>query len=164
MLEVKTYDPAQINLFVGGFRLSGYAPGTFIQLALDVPRFSDDQGVDGEPIRWDNKNPFSRLNVSLSQTSVSNTVLSGLAVADRYTQAAIFPIYLEEGDVFSSPGSILSGGLKSNYISAQAWITGQAAIGYGPDPIARVWEFRLIHVYFVNPGVSSTPVLENTIT
>ena len=138
MIEVKTYDPAQVNLTVGGFLLSGYAPGTFIQLALDVPRFSDDQGVDGEPIRWDNKNPFSRLTVSLSQTSTSNSVLSGLAAADRYTQAAIFPIYLEEGDVFSVPGSVFS---KSSYIAAQAWITGQAAIGYGPDPIARVWEF-----------------------
>ena len=161
MIEVKTYDPAQVNLTVGGFLLSGYAPGTFIQLALDVPRFSDDQGVDGEPIRWDNKNPFSRLTVNLTQTSTSNAILSRLATADRYTQAGIFPIYLEEGGTPDAPGSIFG---KPNYVSAQAWITGQANIGYGSDPIARAWDFRLIHVYFINPGVEPTPALANTIT
>ncbi len=156
-IEVKTYDPAEVNLWVGGFLLSGYAPGTFIQLARDVPRFSDDQGVDGEPIRWDSRNPFSRLTVSLSQTSTSNAVLSRLAEADRYTQAGLFPIYLEEG---KASGSIFQ---RPNYVSALAWITGQAAIGYGADPIGREWEFRMLYVYFINPGVKSTPARTDTI-
>ncbi len=158
MIEVKTYDPAEVNLWVGAWRLSGFAPGTFIQLARDVPRFSDDQGVDGEPIRWDNRNPFSRLTVSLSQTSTSNGVLSRLTTADQYTQAGLFPIYLEEGKPL---GNVFG---KPNYVSAQAWITGQAAIGYGADPIARAWEFRLLNVYFINPGVKSTPIRTDTIS
>ncbi len=156
MMEVKTYDPAAVNLVVGGFRLSGFASGTFIQLARDVPRFSDDYGVDGEPIRWDSKNPFSRLTVTLSQTSTSNAVLSRLTEADRYTQAGIFPIFLEE-DV---PGTFFD---KPNYVAAQAWITGQAEVAYGNDPIARSWEFRLLHAYFINPGVKSTPAMADTI-
>ena len=47
-MTVKTYDPSNVIIIVGGASASGYADGTFIEIAADDKRFNKTVGADGE--------------------------------------------------------------------------------------------------------------------
>ncbi len=148
--EVKTYNPAAVEVNFGGFILTGFAPGTMIDLVPDVVQWEDDSGVDGEPTRWRNQNPFDTLTLFLAQTSVSNFVLSNLLNADLATQAAVFPMLIMDNN---------TSGIKSTYVSSRGWIVGQPRIVFAGAPNARQWVFRLLSTFYNTQGVDGTPAI-----
>ena len=149
--SVKTYDPAEVQVVVGGLIITGFAPGTMIELVPDAPPFQDDYGVDGEPARWTNRNPFDTLTLNIAQSSNSNFLLSNLYNVDLVTQLAILPVMILDGN---------TSGVKSIYVSARGWIQGPPRIVFaGETPVARQWIVRLLNTLYNTKGIDGTPAI-----
>ena len=148
--DVKTYDPAEVLVVVGGFIISGFAPGTLIELAPDAAPFRDDFGVDGEPARWASRNPLDSLTLSLAQSSASNFVLSNLLNADLVTHAGILPVLIMDNN---------TSGLRSTYVAARGWVTGPPRIQYAADPTARRWIIRLLNTLYNTKGIDGASAI-----
>ncbi len=146
--DLKTYDPARVQVFVGGFTIAGFAPGAMVELAPDQPSFEDDYGVDGEPIRWANRNPFDTLTLALAQSSSSNVILSNLYNADLLTHASIYPVMILDDN---------TGGVKTTYVAARGWIAGPPRIVFaGGIPTERRWVLRLLNTLYHTQGINGT--------
>lgn len=93
---VRTYDPKQIILTVGGIPIGGYADGTFIGFEYDEDAFTKVTGADGITSRSKSNNYAGFMAVTLAQTSPSNDVLSAIALADRLSNTGVVPIIMKD--------------------------------------------------------------------
>lgn len=148
--DVKSYDPALVEVSIGGLIISGFAPGIMVELAPDQQQWQDGTGVDGEAARWRNQNPFDTLTLHLAQTSKSNFILSNLLNADLATQVGILPVMIMDNN---------TSGLKSTYVSARGWIAGPPRIVFAGVPNVRQWVLRLLSTFYNTKGVDGTPAL-----
>lgn len=94
--------------------ISGYAPGTFIELSRDVDAFSKHVGSDGEVTRVASKNKAGSLKIVLQQGSLSNADLSALAVADENSLTGITNVLVMDmsGQVPQTTGAAVQGWVK----------------------------------------------------
>lgn len=82
MGTLKTYDPARVFLYVGGVKIEGFMKGTFIKVSRDEETWKGVTDADGKNItRTKNNNRIGKISFTLSQSSPSNRVLSGLEIA-----------------------------------------------------------------------------------
>lgn len=143
--DVKTYDPAEVLVIVGLFTITGFAPGTFIELAPDEQPWKDDYGVDGEPVRWRPRNPFDTLTLTLAQSSSSNFILSNLLNLDLISEFSVVPVMIQD---------LNTSGLRSTYVSARGWVHGPSRIVFqGDSPASRKWELRLLGTVYNTKGI-----------
>ena len=157
-MNIKTYDPAKVLVIVAGNIISGFAPGVFIQLSEDQPMLSDDFGCDGESARWLPYAPFSTLVLTLAPTAGANTTLSNLLNLDRFTQAAIFPVIVQDSSnpTDTQPPRIVAG---------RGWLRGFPVMTYQNGvPVGRPWTLRLLDVVFDAREVGETPALTASIS
>ena len=77
MNEVKTYDPGQVSLIVGGSIIKSW---NTIAVAKDEDDWSFAAGTTGEVTRTKNLNRLGAITITLPQTSQDNGVLSAFAV------------------------------------------------------------------------------------
>lgn len=127
-MSKKTYDPANVQIICGGVPISGFADGTFLDLAFDEDQFSKTVGADGEVSRAKSNNNTATVTISLMQTSESNDVLSAFANADRLNGGGSFPFLVKE----IGSGTTLA-------FSQSAWIKKFADVTYSKDTEAREW-------------------------
>lgn len=126
-MAVKTYDPKQIILIVGGNQMSGFADGTFITVERIEDAFSMQVGVDGEGTRSKSNNRSGRVTFSLMQSSDSNQVLSALALADDVSNAGAVPLMVKDNNG------------DSLYIAETAWIKKVADSPFAREAGPREW-------------------------
>ena len=131
MPNVRTYDPKQVILTVGGFPIGGYADGTFIQHEYDEDAFAKVTGADGFSSRAKSQNNDSMLTITLAQTSPSNNTLSALALADKLSNTGVVPVVMK--DVGGTPGG------ETTLFSANGWVRKQANLEYGKEITNREW-------------------------
>lgn len=149
-MRVVSYDPAKVQVLIGGNVLSGFAPGTMVEVTEDTPKFADEVGVDGEPLRWNTNSPMATMTVYLMQSSTGNEALSNLHNLDRATGAALFPVSVED----KNP---TDGQVPSGMIAGTAWIQGQPALAWaGGAPTARRWVIRMLSPVFHVTGQAQT--------
>lgn len=96
MPGVKTYDPKQVVVSVGGIPISGYADGTFVNVTRDEDAFTKRTGADGEASRAKSNNRGGSITVTLQQTSLSNDALSALALVDENTGDGVVPVIVKD--------------------------------------------------------------------
>lgn len=130
-MSVKTVDPKNIILTVGGHIISGYADGTFISVERAEDAYAESVGADGEVVRVRSHNRLTALTVTLQQTSESNSVLSTIAQLDERANAGVVPVLLKEidGDTVIASG--------------KAWIKKFANVEYSKEITNREWTFTL---------------------
>ena len=152
--ETKTYDPASINLTIGGHTLSGFEPGTFITITRTQNNFDWDIGPDGkEGIRTKRNDRSALLTFVLRQTAISNLVMSNLANRDE----------AEDSDGVVPVGVTDSGSPDVNYLSAKGWVEKPADATYAETPQGRSWAFRLAEVPMVHGGTPVATALADTL-
>ncbi|HEX5035132.1 MAG TPA: phage protein [bacterium] len=127
MGQVKTYDPAQTHLIVGGFLIGGYAPGTMIEVEMDEDAWAKTIGSTGEGVRVKTHNDGAQIRCNLLQSSASNDVLSGFALADKLSNSGAVPVELRDG----------SG--RSLYFCETAWPMRMPTSGFGNEASNREW-------------------------
>jgi len=125
--QVRTYDPAEVIITVGGIPLTGFADGTFLVVERDEDAFSKSTGADGNTARVKSNNHAGAATITLQQTSPSNDVLSGFAAADELSNRGVVPILIKD----------LNG--ASTFFSASAWVRKMPAAEFGKALSDREW-------------------------
>src|SRR6266566_1512244 len=85
MGRVANYNPAEVDLVFGPVKVEGFADGEFVSLDQEEDTFLKVVGADGELARSLNANDATVITFKLLQTSISNTLLSGLLQLDKLT-------------------------------------------------------------------------------
>ena len=126
-MSVKTYDPAEVQLIVGGVPISGYADGTFISIERDEQAFNKVTGADGRTSRAKTNNRAGNITITLQQTSDSNDVLSGFMIADEATGDGVVPVLVKDNS-----GRTLAA-------TSAAWVQQSPGQEYSKDVENREW-------------------------
>jgi hypothetical protein len=124
---VKTYDPQQVSLSIGGQIASGFADGTFISVEPDEDTFTKVTGADGDVSRSKTANESATLTLTLAQTSPFNDILSALAAADKVSSTGVFPVIIKD----NSGTTVVSSGA--------GWIRRLPTSGFGKEIENREW-------------------------
>lgn len=133
-MALRTYDPKQVVISIGGVPISGYADGTFLLIDRDENAFTKVTGADGTSTRVKSNNRAGSMTLTLKQSSPSNDVLSGFATLDELSNAGVVPILIKD----------LSG--NSLYFSATGWIQKFPSSEFGKEISNREWVLDLVDV------------------
>lgn len=126
-MSLKTFDPKDIVLTVGGAIIGGFADGTFVSIERQEDAYTTSVGADGEVTRVKSNNKLTNLTITLAQTSDSNSVLSAFAILDEKSNSGVVPVLLKEvnGD------TAVAGG--------RGWIQKLPNIEYSKEITNREW-------------------------
>ena len=124
---VKTYDPKQVSVIVGGTILSGFTDGTFIVAERNDPAFNLKVGVDGIGTRAKTNNLSGKVTITLHQSSNSNDVLSAFASADQLSNSGAVPLLIRDA----------SG--RTLITALTAWVQKLANSEFAKEVSNRVW-------------------------
>lgn len=142
-MGVKTFDPKQVQMIIGGNQIAGFADGEFINVERDENTFSKVVGADGEVSRAKSNNRSGILTLTLLQTSASNDILSAIMIADELTNSGIIPIYIKD-----SLGT-------STLFSGEGWVQKPPAFTADKEIGNREWVIDLASVdVFIGGNVS----------
>jgi hypothetical protein len=109
-MSVRTYDPKQVLVIIGGIPMSGFADGTFVSVERTSDTFTKVSGADGIISRSKTNDRSGSLKFTSAQTSPSNDILTGIALADELANAGVVPVLIKDN----------SG--RSVYVSAFGWV------------------------------------------
>jgi len=140
-MAVKTYDPKGVVVSIGGSPISGYADGTFVNISRQNDTFTSVAGADGEVSRAKSNDKRGEMTLTLLQTSLSNDVLSALAVLDEKLGTGVVPIIVKD----------MSG--LTIYFSGSGWIKKPADSEFGKEISNRDWVFELAEMEAFAGGV-----------
>lgn len=126
-MSVRTFDPSQVIIIVGGVPMSGFSDGTFIEVVRDEAAWTKVTGADGFTTRGKTNNRSGTITLTLKQSSPSNDVLSGILIGDELTNAGVIPILIKD----------LSG--NSVFFAAQGWIQNYANATFSKEITDRQW-------------------------
>jgi hypothetical protein len=76
-------DPKKVIITFGGFPVSGFAEGTYIDLGYNVDAFEDETGCAGEGARLKTNDRTGLCTITLLQTAPSNDIFSLFHLLDR---------------------------------------------------------------------------------
>lgn len=130
-MAVSTFDPKDVIVTIGGVPMSGYADGTFLEITADVPQFTKITGADGYVTRVKSNNYGAVMTLTLSQSSPSNDVLSGIFNADKQANAGVVPILIKD----------ISG--RTIIFAGTGWIQQFPDSAFGNEINDRAWVFDL---------------------
>ena len=133
-MALRTYDPKQVVVSIGGVPMSGFADGTFLLVDRDEQMFSKIVGADGTTTRVKSNNRSGTMTLTLKQSSPSNDVLSGFAALDELSNTGVVPVLIKD----------LSG--NSIFFSATGWIQKYASSEFGKEINNREWVLDLADV------------------
>ena len=119
---VKTYDPSEISLIVGGSIIKSWNE---ISCVVDEDKFKFTKGTTGEVTRTKNPVMLGTNTITLPQTSEDNAILSAFEFAGN-----------------TIPVMIRDGAGTSIHLMPQATIVKPADAVYGADATDRVWSIK----------------------
>ncbi len=142
-MPVKTYDPKQVVLSIGGVSMGGYADGTFINITSLNDAYATKAGADGEIARAKSNDNRGELVLTLLQTSLSNDILSAIYTLDQVSNEGVVPILLKD----------LSG--LTTYFSGAGWIRKLPDASFEKEISNREWTFDLADMNAFVGGVTT---------
>lgn len=124
---LKTYDPKQVAVIIGGKIMRGFADGTFVKVERNEQGFNLKVGVDGEGTRAKSNNRSGKITITLMQSSDSNDDLSAFAAADELSNTGAVPVLIKD----ASGSSLFS--------AVTAWVQKYADAEYAKEAGPRTW-------------------------
>ena len=128
--DTRQYDPGQVITNIGGRDVTGYAPGTFVELKRNKEAFTISVGSDGEITRVKSQDRSGTIKVTLKQDSPLNDYFSSLATQDERTSDAAVP-----GIVKDANGTTLGSAQK-------LWVKKKPDTAFSDASENREWEFE----------------------
>jgi len=125
-----TYDPAKVIITFGGMPITGFAEGTFVDVAPASKAFTRKTGADGEVVRSKSNNNCHDVTITLQASSLSNSYLTTMNLADRATGRGLLPLSITD----------LNGTALKFW--PQAWVEVPDSWGYGAEATDRAWVFH----------------------
>jgi hypothetical protein len=124
-----TFDFKKCLVLVGGIRIQGFADGEGVSVELDDDLYSKVTGADGDVSRARRHGLAGNGKVTLAQTSQSNDVLMGFAIADRTDNAGVVPFMIK--DILGTTAIFVP----------YAWVKKPPAFTAGKEITNREWMF-----------------------
>ena len=121
------YDPALVILIVGGSPMSGYADGTFLEVAFDEQQWNKVTGADGLTQRSKTNNFAGSITLTLLNSAASNDVLSALWAQDRNSSTGAVPVLMKD----------LSG--RTLWQAQHGWVQQMPNQGFSKNAENREW-------------------------
>lgn len=132
---LKTYSPDKIIITVGAHVVTGVGPDTFLTIEAMTDGVTSEAGAYGDVARANSLDPRHEITITLQQTSDSNTVLSGLYLADRVSGGGgVFPVLITD-----LRGTTVFGG--------QGWVRKQATSTFAAGLEAKEWVIEAMGEY-----------------
>lgn len=151
-MALLTYSPKDITISLAGLHtISGYVDGTFIKISKDVAPFKTAVAMDGETARLFQEDGTYTVDITLAQSSSSNSVLSTLWNIDAATQLGKFPIFVRDGNG------------QTTFFSAMSWIEQAPDVTFGKDIESRTWKFRCCYAGLTVGGAGNSSLIESAI-
>lgn len=125
---VRTYSPDRVTILVSGVPMTGFADGTFCEIAPSVDLSTMQVGADGEVARSISSNKTCTITITLQSTSPSNDVLSGLIEIDALSGGTLFPVGVID----------LRG--RTVFEASQCWISQRPTITFAQEVSERAWQ------------------------
>ncbi len=88
---IHTYDCAKVLFSFGGSPITGFAADTFIEVERDEDAYTKSGGTRGETVRSVNPNKGGSITITLMDDSISNDILSAIAIADELSRTGVVP-------------------------------------------------------------------------
>ena len=126
-MPVRTFDPKQVSVLVGGTPIGGFADGTFITVDRSNDMFTKVSGADGVVSRSKSNDFSGEMTITLAQNSPSNDYLAGIAQADEITGDGVVPVLIKDN----------SG--RATFVSAFAWVRKMPSSEFGKEIGNREW-------------------------
>jgi hypothetical protein len=126
-MAVRTYDPKEVVVLVGGIPIGGFADGSAVSVSRANDTFSKVSGTDGITSRAKSNDKSGEIALTLAQTSPSNDVLSGFAIADELSNNGVVPVAITD----------LSG--RTVLVSAFAWVRKPPDTEFAKEISDREW-------------------------
>jgi len=126
----KTYDPAEVQLIFGTFRITGFYEGSMIKVEYNEDAWMTKIGAAGEGARSKTNDESAKVTIVLMQTADANDALTEFYELDRLGNAGQFPLLIKDGRG------------RSLHHSTGAWIKKLPAADYGRDINGREWVFE----------------------
>lgn len=139
-MGVRTYDAAKVAVTVKGLAISGWADGTFVVVDRMEESFTKVIGADGFTSRSKTNNRSGTITLTLSQTSPSNEVLSGLLADDELNGNGVFPIMVKD----------ISG--TTVLFSGTGWIQKPPSVEFGKEISNREWVIDVSDLHMTVAG------------
>lgn len=130
MGRIRTYNPKQVIVTLGGHIVSGYAEDSFVSIEGNGDGITRKVGCNGEIVRSVSPDRTFNVKISLLQTSETNSWLQNMQSLDIDTGEGMFSIEVKD----------LRGGTL--FFAADAWIVKPAARGYGRESSNREWDIQ----------------------
>ncbi len=121
-MEMKTYDPDQVSLIVGGSIIKSWNK---VSAKRDEDAWSFSSGTTGEPTRTKNLNTLGAITITTPQTSQDNATLSGYSLSD-----ALFSCIIKDNNG------------NSLHVMPQGTVVKPADSEYGKEAGEREWTIR----------------------
>lgn len=126
-MAISTFDPKQLIVTWGEFRITGFASGTFVNVARNEDSFTLTVGSDGEGARARSNNNSAQITLTLLQTSLSNQQLSQALFQDELTCNGVRPLLIK-----NIKGTDL-------YQAETAWLMKPSDSGFSNEIETREW-------------------------
>jgi hypothetical protein len=124
-----TFDINKFIVTLGPARISGFVPGTFIEIEYDDAFYKTQQGIDGEVCRIRNNKFMATITMTLQQSSRANDELSGILLSDLAGNLSL-PLVIKD----------LSGSTVA--VASEAWIEKFAPASFGEESQERKWTIK----------------------
>jgi Protein of unknown function (DUF3277) len=128
---MKTYDPKEHVVTLGGLILQGFAENKFISVKRVSPTFTDQVGASGEVVRSKSNDRRGEVTFTVLASSTVNDALSALITLDEQTGAGVGAFQVVD----------LNG--TSVQHSPNAWISKWPDWERGKESGENEWTFRL---------------------
>lgn len=128
----KSYDFAEVQVIIGGLRIGGFGDDGGVSIEPQSDLASMKMGADGEVTVSKLPQPFWIATITLMETSLSNTVLEGLLVAQRALPAG-----------FILPFALLDGETGESLLSGQCIFLAWPTIGKEREAGTREWKLGI---------------------
>lgn len=136
-MSIATYSPSEVDLYLAIMHeVTGFSPDSMIRITKDESYFTTIKGATGNLERLHRPDKTYTLEITLSQTSPSNSVLNGLATLDSLTRVGAFPIFAKDA----------SG--DSVFLATTCWIETSAEASYSSSINDRVWTIKCHEMVF----------------
>ena len=134
MAVLKTYDPSQVAIIIGGSILKSW---NTVTVSRDEDGWTFSSGTSGESTRTKNLNTLGMIEIVMPQTSVDNAILSAFQIADGLLSSAV-----------------IDKGGTSVALLPEGTVVKQADSEYGKESGERTWQIKGDLVGFIVGGNS----------
>lgn len=124
------YDPDKVTLVFAGALITGFAPGSFLNITYNQDLFTLLIGADGEGTRSKSNNSSAIIDLRLMPGSSGNLILNSLFAADKVSGAGAQPL------VITDPSR------GTTFAAESAWIRREPGYDFQQEAQPMAWQLE----------------------